>query len=452
MHQLISQTSLIHGWFPVVMPAAALVLLVGALWRRSPYWNRRWLPTIVGIAVVVSLLARWYVDSLGIAGNAGPLRLWIWVGLTTAAVGVVILGWSGAGWWRRLAAVLAVPLCAASCLLTLNIWVGYFPTVHAMWNQVSAGPLIDQTDRLTVTKMQVMHTRPKVGVIVPVDTGNAGSGFEHRRELVYLPPAWFASNPPPRLPTVMMIGSELNTPADWLRAGNALHTVDAFAGAHGGNAPVLVFVDATGAFSNDTECVDGPRGNAADHLVNDVVPYLVSNFGVRADRDGWGIMGWSMGGTCAVDLTLMHPDTFRSFVDIAGDLRPNSGDDGETVARLFGGDSAARSAYDPLTVLRQHGPYSGVSAWFEVPASADPAANPEGQDVAATTLCDAARAQSIACSVVTEPGRHDWPFAARAFATSLPWLAGELHTPGVGPTGLPDPDLTLAQASDSHVH
>ena len=64
----------------------------------------------------------------------------------------------------------------------------------------------------------------------------------------------------------MMIGGEFNTPADWLRAGDAVTTIDKFAAAHGGNAPVFVFVDAGGTFNNDTECVNGPRGNSADHL------------------------------------------------------------------------------------------------------------------------------------------------------------------------------------------
>lgn len=438
MRHSIAQLSLIHGWFPPAVQIIAAVLLVCALARRSARWGTRWSPAMAVVAVAASLLARWYVDSLGVAGNAGPVALWLWAGLTTLAVGVAVVGWPGARWWRRAVSVLAVPLCALGCLVTLNNWVGYFPTVHAAWNQLTSGPLIDQTDRLAVTAMQVTHARPTAGVVVPVDIDSDASGFDHRRELVYLPPAWFATTPPPRLPAVMMIGSELNTPADWLRAGNALRTIDGYAATHGGNAPVLVFVDATGAFSNDTECVNGTRGNAADHLTKDVVPYLVSNFGVRSDRDGWGIVGWSMGGTCAVDLTLMHPDMFRSFVDIAGDLRPNSGDRAETVDRLFGGDDDAWAAYDPLTVLHRHGPYAGVSAWFEVPGpepggAVDPTANPEGQDVAATTLCDAARAAAITCSVVTEPGRHDWQFAGRAFASSLPWLAGELHTPQSSP-------------------
>ena len=37
---------------------------------------------------------------------------------------------------------------------------------------------------------------------------------------------------------------------------------------------MLVFVDSGGAFNNDTECVNGTRGNAADHLTKDVVPFM----------------------------------------------------------------------------------------------------------------------------------------------------------------------------------
>ncbi len=86
-----------------------------------------------------------------------------------------------------------------------------------------------------------------------------------------------------------MIGGQFNTPADWTRAGNAIATIDSFAASHDGRAPVLVFVDSGGAFNNDTECVNSARGNAADHLTNDVVPYMVSAFGVSADRANWGV-------------------------------------------------------------------------------------------------------------------------------------------------------------------
>ena len=89
--------------------------------------------------------------------------------------------------------------------------------------------------------------------------------------------------------------------------------------------PVMIFVDPTGAFSVDTECLNGPRGRAADHLTKDVVPYMVNTFGVSADQRNWGVVGFSSGGTCAVDLAVMHPTMFSTFVEIDGDIAPNAG-------------------------------------------------------------------------------------------------------------------------------
>jgi S-formylglutathione hydrolase FrmB len=354
--------------------------------------------------------------------------------------------------------MVSIPLCVLCAGMALNGWVGYFPTALAAWNQLTSVPLPDQIDRLRVTEMQIAGTRPTKGVVVPVDIDDnapSGSHFAHRRELVYLPPAWFNSNPPPRLPAVMMISSAFNTPADWLGPGGAFTAIDNFAAAHHGFSPVLVFVDPTGSFDNDTECVNGPRGNAADHLTKDIEPFMVSNFGVSADRANWGVAGWSMGGTCAVDLAVMHPELFSAFVDIAGDRGPNGGSKDQTVARLFGGDHDAWAAFDPVTVMTKHGHYDGLSGWFDVPSSteartvaqeanptltassSDPAANPEGQDAAANSLCAVGTAHGIACAVVTQPGKHDWPFAAQAFATALPWLASTLGTPSTEPVQLP---------------
>ncbi len=464
MHHYIGCLSLIHGWLPTAVQVITAVVLGCAIGWRSRRWRRLWLPLMVVGGVVLAAWAHSYIGSMGVAGDPAPPVLWIWIAATGLAVSGLVLGWHRTRWWRRGLAVLAVPLCVLSAALAVNLWVGYFPTVHTAWNQLTAGPLPDQTDRVVVTMMQLAGVRPVKGVVVPVTIPDNASRFPHRRELVYLPPAWFDSNPAPRLPTVMMIGSALNTPADWLRAGHAVHIVDDFAAAHGGYAPVLVFVDATGAFDNDTECVNGSRGDAADHLTKDVVPYLISNFRVSPDRANWGILGWSMGGTCAVDLTVIHPDIFSAFVDIAGDVAPNVGNKTQTIAALFGGNADAYAAFDPSAVITSHGRYRAVSGWFDIPGApsqhrsvtaagigvvtdgvGDSAANPEGQDVAANTLCTLGSTHGIRCTVMTQPGRHDWPFAARAFAAALPWLAGRLGTPGV--PRLPLPGLTADSVS-----
>ncbi|HYZ67369.1 MAG TPA: alpha/beta hydrolase-fold protein, partial [Mycobacterium sp.] len=339
--------------------------------------------------------------------------------------------------------------------VALNLWVGYFRTVQAAWNELTAGPLTDETDMDTVNAMRQKGDAPSHGALVPVTIPATASGFKHRTELVYLPPAWFALNAP-KLPTVMMIAGEFNTPSDWPRTGNAISTIDRFAAAHGGNAPVFVFVDVGGSFNNDTECVNGPRGNVADHLTKDVVPYVESTFAVSNQSANWGIVGWSMGGTCAVDLTVTHPELFSTFVDLAGDMGPNAGTKDQTIQRVFGGDAAAWATYDPTTVITKHGPYQGVSGWFAISSDApvkrggaaanpdavglggqDAAGNPGDQTEAANSLCKLGRANGITCAVVASPGKHDWPFAADVFTSSLPWLAGQIGTPGVPKIPLP---------------
>ncbi|MDH6244953.1 alpha/beta hydrolase-fold protein [Mycobacterium sp. OTB74] len=442
MGQFLTQASLTDGWLPVSIQLISLVILGFAVGRRSRDWHLRRVPIALAAGAALAFALYRYITSLGIAGSPAPLSLWGWTALCGVAASLVVLGWSGGSWRKRGLSLLAVPSCALCMLLVLNIWVGYFPTPYVAWNKLTVGKVPDEVDRWSVTAMQLKGIRPDRGVMLPVTISSDESNFEHRAELVYLPPAWFATNPPPQLPTVMMIGSELNTPSDWIWAGNAKATIDKFAAAHDGNSPVFVFVDATGSFDNDTECVNGARGNASAHLTKEVVPYMISNFGVSPRAKQWGIVGWSMGGTCAVQLTARRPDLFSAFVDIAGDLSPNLGSRSQTITRLYGGDAAKWAEFDPSTVMEQHGHYDGVSALFEVPGTGqtctaptpgaphDAVANPEGQDIAAGTLCAVGERNGIDGEIRSLPGLHDWPFAAEAFADSLPWIGGVLGSPG----------------------
>ena len=447
-----NHTSLMHGWVPGVVQAVSVAMLLVAVGWRSRLWRLLFLPAAAILGAASAACASWYIAHAGLADDPAPHLLWWWIAGSGAAAAIVILGWGSARWWRRSASLVSVPLCLLSAGLTLNLWVGYFPTVQTAWDQLTAGPLPHQTDAAGVAAMAAARLQPAHGIVVPVRISEDASHFKHRGEVVYLPPAWFSSSPPPPLPTVMMIGGEFNTPADWLRAGNAARTIDEMAARHGGNAPVFVFVDSGGAFNNDTECVNGSRGNAADHLTKDVVPYMISRFGVSAEPARWGIVGWSMGGTCALDLTVMHPELFSSFVDIAGNMGPEAGTKAQTIARLFGGNADAWAAFDPATVIARHGQYTGVSGWFDVSSSnppkrhrglsvtdasdvylggREPIVNPNDQISAAESLCALGRANGINCAIVAQPGEHDWPFASNAFAAALPWLAGRLDTPGV---------------------
>src|SRR6202011_3571794 len=228
---------------------------------------------------------------------------------------------------------------------------------------LTSGPLPDQIDAKDLAGLR--NTHPDTGKLVPVDIPDGGSGFKHRREFVYLPPIWFTGQVPPKLPAVMMVAGEFSNPTNWIRTGNAIQVIDNYAKGHGGAAPVFVFVDSSGSFNNDTECVNGPRGNAADHLTKEVRPYIISQFGTSSDPADWAVVGFSSGGTCAIDLTVTHPDLFTTFVDIGGDRGPNSGTKQQTIDRLYGGDAASWDAYDPRTVMARHGPYGGVAGYFD---------------------------------------------------------------------------------------
>jgi S-formylglutathione hydrolase FrmB len=433
--------SLMHGWVPSTVQVVTAIVLIAAIGWRSRRWWLIWLPLAAGVGGVLALGTYWYLQSEGISdrSNPAPGSLWVWVAITGAAVVVLLAGWRGSRWWRRGISTLAVPMSLLCAALALNLWVGYFPWVQTAWNQMTAGPLPDQTDEVTVAAMQREGTVPIRGTVVPVDIGNTASGFKHRGEYVYLPPAWFASNPAPKLPTVMMVGGEFNTPADWMRAGNVVKIMDEFARAHHGYAPVLVFVDPGGSFNNDTECVNGPRGNSADHLTKDVIPYMTTHYLVSPMAANWGVVGWSMGGTCAVDVSVMHPELFSAFVDIAGDIGPNSGNKAQTIDRLFGGNKTAWDAFDPTTAINRHGRYRGLAGWFDVndAPSTIKTAKVSEQAKAAEALCALGSAHGMPCAVVSQPGTHDWPFASNAFAASLPWLAGVIGTPQVPVIGLP---------------
>ncbi len=432
----IANASMLHGWLPWTVQLATAAVLLAAVAERSRDWWLRWMPIVTGVAVLSAVVVRWYLTSEGLVGDPAPGLFWVWTAVTGGAVAVLVLGWRNASWWHRGMTAVAVPLCLLCTVLLLNMWVGYARTVQAAWNFVTAGPPPNQAELSVVRAMADQGVVPHSGRIVPVNTGWEASGFRHRGELVYLPPAWFRSSPPPPLPVVMMIGGEFGTSADWLWAGNAQQVADAFAGANSGNAPVLVFVDKGGTFTRDTECVNGARGNAADHLTKDVVPLMISTFGVSADRSNWGVVGWSMGGTCAIDLTVMHPELFSAFIDIDGDIGPNAGTREQTIARLFNGDEGAWASFDPMTVMAAHGPYTDVAGVFGIEAAVDPN-RVDQHAVAARTLADAATANGIACSIVEVAGKHDWAAGAAVLAETFGWLAGRLGTPGVASVPLP---------------
>ena len=334
----------------------------------------------------------------------------LWVGLALCAlVGLpVVLARQGRG--RSWAAALAVPLTVTGALLLINDQYGMWPAV---------GDLLGHTGRLGGTVLRLpAPAAPDTGVLVALDPPATRSHFSHRPGSAYLPPAYF-SRDRATLPVVMMLAGVPGTPEQWVTSGRAVATADAYAAANDGRAPILIFVDDNGSATGDTECVDGPQGDAETYLADDVPAYVDRILRLDPSPARWAIVGFSEGGTCAADLALAHPGTFGRFVDLAGDTGPTLGNNGHTLYRLFGGSVAAWHAHQPLRMLRTHR-YPGMDAWFAA------GVRDHRRIVDAEQMAAAAARSGCRVHELTGTSGHNWQFAAATFAVILPALSADM--------------------------
>ena len=173
--------SLLGGWLPITVQAAAAVAVLAAIGWRTRQWRLVWLPLSVTAGAVAAMAAHTYMNSQGLASDPAPARLWLWVAGCVGALAVAVLGWRGARWRRRAVSMLAIPLTLAGVLLTLNQWVGYYPTVQAAWNALTAGPLPDEVDAAALPRLR--NTAPSTGKLVKVDIPVHRQRFQASRRI-----------------------------------------------------------------------------------------------------------------------------------------------------------------------------------------------------------------------------------------------------------------------------
>jgi S-formylglutathione hydrolase FrmB len=315
------------------------------------------------------------------------------------------------------AVVLVLALVAVDVAAAVNASYRYLPTLGVALGLGGADDIRDAyADR-------ARGRVPEAGLLVSATLPGTRSGFAARDAVVYLPPAWFGADRP-ELPVLVLLHGAPGAPSDWTDGGRAAATLDAFAGQHGGRAPVVVMPDVNGTFTGDTECVDSPAGDAETYLTADVPGAVQKQFSTRPPGRQWAVAGLSEGGMCALLLTLRHPTLFGTFGDFSGLLGPRAGetDDGvpATVAQYFGGSQQEFDAHDPPTLLGARR-FPGTGGWFEVGgADTDPAA-------AAAQLAQQARQAGVeTCLVVHDGLGHSFAVWSAALRDSLPWMAARL--------------------------
>ena len=103
--------SLTSGLIPITLQILALAAIVVAIGRgRSREWLRRWLLVAVLAGVGLAAAGRLIVRDQGWSADAIAFGTVFWTAMLGFTATVLIAGWRGSEWWRRLVAILSVVL------------------------------------------------------------------------------------------------------------------------------------------------------------------------------------------------------------------------------------------------------------------------------------------------------------------------------------------------------
>ena len=420
---------LIAGPLPTVISVlgvlGGLVLLV----VRSRRWWTRAVPVAllagVGVAAVSAalvVLLRPFPDPL-------PVRILVWIAVPVSALVLAVLQWRRRqAWLRRIVVGLAVVLVLATAAVKANAFYGYRPTLAAALgipaaNQIDLSAL-PRTEPLVVAPPRqplssTWHSppgMPRTGRISAVAVPGERSGFAAREAWLYLPPAYLGTTRA-QLPVLVLIPGQPGGPRDWLLAGRLASIMDGFAAAHDGLAPIVIVPDVTGSPMGNTMCLDSRLGAAETYLAEDVTRWLQTD--LQADTAHMAIGGFSVGGTCALQMAVRHPDLYPTFLDVSGQAEPTLGDPEQTVQQAFGGDQDAYRSVDPVHELpTAHLP---GSAGLMTVGRADADFRRQAEQILAL-----ARGAGMSVELSEVPGNHSWTIASDALAQGLPWISGRL--------------------------
>ena len=159
-------------------------------------------------------------------------------------------------------------------------------------------------DRLHPTSNLELENGAAARISVP-DTASHFGVFDAQ---VYLPPQYF-TEPERRFPVVVLTHGNPGRSTEWLDSGSAAAT--GLAVARGGHPVILVMPTVLQEPDGDSLCVDTAReGNAETYVVKDVVAAADTQLRTLPGAAHRAIGGFSMGGFCALNLGLKHPDVF----------------------------------------------------------------------------------------------------------------------------------------------
>ncbi|MDR2348616.1 MAG: esterase family protein [Bifidobacteriaceae bacterium] len=384
--------------FGLALTAAGLLvlLLVGlALRRRSRLGARR----------------TWRWAALG----AGALTLLVGLACATNAY----VGWAPnfeaaqlrAGWADtfRPAAQMAAAAPAANDIGTVPITRPDTPVASAASVPAGLDPAARRQDRGGIGRFALP---------VPDEYG-----IPSREVLVYTPPGYDPSGQT-AYPVLYLIHGSPGSAADWFASG-APAVVDSLIAASR-IAPIIMVApgfQARGAA--ESGCLDAtkPGGSRVESHLHEVVrPWVLNHFPVALDRDFAAIGGMSMGGYCAVDQVLRHPEHFATSLAM-----PPYGEPGRAGPAM----KSSQAEIDAVTPLKYIATAPGladhpVATWFAV----DAAELNKQVGLDAKAMARLLQARDLTAEVyVAKAGGHTWAMAIASLPPALDFWQTQMPRP-----------------------
>ncbi|HXR69182.1 alpha/beta hydrolase [Actinocrinis sp.] len=237
--------------------------------------------------------------------------------------------------------------------------------------------------------------------------------------LIYLPPQYFqASYRKTLFPTVIVSSGY---PGDVTKLVTLLRyparLVDGINA--GQDKPmVLVMMSPMIISGRDTECTDvaggGPR--AGEFWSVDVTSAVERTYRVSQDASGWGLVGDSTGGYCALKLAMLNSDRFSAAASLSGYF--DALQDG-TTGDLYGGDPVFRRQNDLLWRI-EHLPSPPIAALLTTSRTGESNYGPTMQ------FARDAKSPMRVSTLVRASGGHNFNTWNAEVPAALQWLSSHL--------------------------
>ncbi|GAA2156195.1 alpha/beta hydrolase [Actinomadura napierensis] len=294
--------------FVVLVCLLAVAALAGTLWA---------LPRIGG---------RGFGAQAARAGLLAGCQLFITLALVTGMNAYFVFYAS----WNDLFGRLDGPVAVQSLKAGAGAWAG--------------GPLPHTVSPLSVK--QGLHDPSRDGQLEQTTIHGARTGLQVQA-FVYLPPQYFQPQfKDRRFPVALVLAGYPGDPRGIIER-QAMVKLAAKDMRNGTIQPTVYVITRTMvAPPRDTECTDVPSGpQSLAFFAQDVPKALSATYRLSADERGWGVIGQSTGGYCAVKLAMMHSDRFVAGASLGGYLHAIKD---ATTGELYGGSAAVRNDNDLL--------------------------------------------------------------------------------------------------------